>query len=359
MIVRILVQAATAAPGGSLTALTRMLEAWPEADELLVAAWRTSSLEAFRGSGLQVVQLRGHSTPEAIFTARIRLRSTVRSFVPDVIWGQQYYLPGYQQPQVIHQRNLLRFTGDHSSIVSRLRDIGSAYGLRRARSLVFNSQALLKAAMERYGWLRDRDCHVVYNPVELVPEDKARRVSDAIVRVLLPQSDAPHKRCEWVPRIVASLREMDAFVAERVQVRVAGLGTYRELRAEARRLGVERNIVLLGYLSRQELVEEYRQSDLVMITSRAESFCNPVIEAHSAGRPVVAPELPVLRELQGPLLELVPSADPPRMANRVLRSIQAGEPSVTARERAKSFAAQFTSAKQAAQLRAVLQAAAG
>jgi glycosyltransferase involved in cell wall biosynthesis len=52
-------------------------------------------------------------------------------------------------------------------------------------------------------------------------------------------------------------------------------------------------------LSRHELAALYRQATAVLLPSRAEGFGLPIIEALSCGAPVVASDLPVLRQVGG------------------------------------------------------------
>ena len=64
-------------------------------------------------------------------------------------------------------------------------------------------------------------------------------------------------------------------------------------------LDLSDGIVLLPPLSREILAAVYRQAHLVLQPSDAEGFGLPVIEALACGTPVVASDLPVLREVGG------------------------------------------------------------
>ena len=55
----------------------------------------------------------------------------------------------------------------------------------------------------------------------------------------------------------------------------------------------------LGPVSDAKLVEAYRLSLALVVPSWKEGFCLPVLEAHSFGRPVIASNIPVLREVAG------------------------------------------------------------
>jgi glycosyltransferase involved in cell wall biosynthesis len=80
---------------------------------------------------------------------------------------------------------------------------------------------------------------------------------------------------------------------------------------QARRLDVENAIVVLPHLAREVLAAVYRQSDLVLQPSDAEGFGLPVIEAMACGAPVIASDLPVLREVGGEAASYAPVSEVP------------------------------------------------
>jgi glycosyltransferase involved in cell wall biosynthesis len=66
--------------------------------------------------------------------------------------------------------------------------------------------------------------------------------------------------------------------------------------AEAEREGWA---VHLGYVSAEELAALYRGAEMVLLPSFYEGFGLPAVEALRAGAPLVASDLPVLREVAG------------------------------------------------------------
>lgn len=55
----------------------------------------------------------------------------------------------------------------------------------------------------------------------------------------------------------------------------------------------------LGSVSEGELIDLYMSSDALIVTSWTEGFCLPVLEAQSFGCPVIASDIPILREIAG------------------------------------------------------------
>ncbi len=81
-------------------------------------------------------------------------------------------------------------------------------------------------------------------------------------------------------------------------IRVGGPFT-AEQRVRARALGVLDAIIVLPFVDRATLAAVYRRSALALLPSEREGFGLPVIEALACGTPVVASDIPVLREIGG------------------------------------------------------------
>ncbi len=62
----------------------------------------------------------------------------------------------------------------------------------------------------------------------------------------------------------------------------------------------------------------YRRAALVLLPSEREGFGLPVVEALACGTPIIASDLPVLREVGGTAAEYCPSATPGEWSARVL-----------------------------------------
>ena len=105
---------------------------------------------------------------------------------------------------------------------------------------------------------------------------------------------------------------------------------------------------MLPYLTTEVLASVYRRAALVLMPSEREGFGLPVVEALACGTPVVASDLPVLREVggEGEAVSFCPAGDVEAWAetvNGLLREREAA-PEVWATRRAAGVrrASEFT-----------------
>lgn len=118
-------------------------------------------------------------------------------------------------------------------------------------------------------------------------------------------STEPRKRIETLLQIFAGIGRR--FPNARL-IRVGG-GLLPEHWRAADALGIKDRIVIMPFLERRVLASVYRRAAVVLMPSEAEGFALPVVEAMACGRPVVASDLPVLRETGGDLAWYCPVAD--------------------------------------------------
>lgn len=90
-----------------------------------------------------------------------------------------------------------------------------------------------------------------------------------------------------------------------------------EVRQEIAEAGREGWAVHLGYVGPGELAALYARAELVALPSFYEGFGLPAIEALQAGAPLVASDLPVLREVAGDAALYAPPSRPDLWADRI------------------------------------------
>jgi glycosyltransferase involved in cell wall biosynthesis len=189
-------------------------------------------------------------------------------------------------------------------------------GFRRAAIVTCVSNATRDAVVE-HGLRSPATTVVIANGVDSVmsPEPDltadaeaekilGRRNPDAI-EILHVGSTEPRKRVDLLLQIFAGIARK--FPKARL-IRVGG-GLLPEHRRMASALGIENRIVIMPFLERKVLASVYRRAAVVLLPSNAEGFALPIVEAMACGRPVVASDLPVLREVGGDAVLYCPVGD--------------------------------------------------
>lgn len=174
-------------------------------------------------------------------------------------------------------------------------------GLRKAGHVVCDTEATRGQLIQKAGIVGDKTSVVHNGPhpdCTPHPETSADREAARLlgpprssIDLLHVGSAIPRKRIDLLIRIMAALNRPVRLV------RVGGAFA-AEQAALARDLGV-RDVVVLPFVDRTTLAAIYRRSALVLMPSEREGFGLPIIEALSCGTPVVASDIPALREVGG------------------------------------------------------------
>jgi 1,2-diacylglycerol 3-alpha-glucosyltransferase len=152
-------------------------------------------------------------------------------------------------------------------------------------------------------------------------------VEDAEVRYQLPA----RPRILFVGRLMKDKR-IDLLIQamkhvcarQEAHLLIVGRGDEREhLETQVHRLGLERNIHLLGYVPEADLPALYRSTDLFAIASVCEVQSIPALQAVATGLPIVAVNAAALPELVRPAHNgfLVPPDDPAALGGAMLAVI--------------------------------------
>jgi glycosyltransferase involved in cell wall biosynthesis len=177
-------------------------------------------------------------------------------------------------------------------------------GLGRAARVACDSDAT-RRALVALAHLPEERLTVIPNGTDTGGQPEAEPAADFEAARLLGARRAPEllhvgstierKRIDLLLDVFAGVRRArpDARL-----VRVGGPFT-AEQRVRARELGVLDAIVVLPFVDRATLAAVYRRSALALLPSEREGFGLPVIEALACGTPVVASDIPVLKEVGG------------------------------------------------------------
>ncbi|HEX8272079.1 MAG TPA: glycosyltransferase family 1 protein [Longimicrobiaceae bacterium] len=189
-------------------------------------------------------------------------------------------------------------------------------GLGRAGRVVFDTAAVRDEAVGR-GLVAAERASVAHLGVDPACTPHAEPAADRAAAALLgpARAGAPEvlhvggtfarKRIDLLLRIFAEVKR--EVPAARL-VRVGGPFTEEQARL-AEELGVADAVAVLPFLDKAVLAAVYRRAALTVLPSEEEGFGLPVIEAMTCGTPVVASDLPVLREVGGAAATFVPTGD--------------------------------------------------
>jgi glycosyltransferase involved in cell wall biosynthesis len=175
-------------------------------------------------------------------------------------------------------------------------------GLRLASHVACDSDATRRALVGLAGFPEDR-LTVIPNGTDTGGAPDADAAADVeAARMLGPRrgvellhvgSTIPRKRIDVLLDVFAGVRRARPGVR---LTRVGGPFT-AEQRVRARDLGVLDAIHVLPFVDRATLAAVYRRSALAVLPSDREGFGLPIVEALACGTPMVASDIPVLREI--------------------------------------------------------------
>ena len=123
--------------------------------------------------------------------------------------------------------------------------------------------------------------------------------------VLHVGSSVPRKRLDLLARLFA---RVDGLPVSPHLVRVGEPFT-SEQASLVRELGLERRVTVLSAIDDRLLAAAYRRAAVVVLPSDREGFGLPLLESLRSGTPVVAADLPVLREVGGSVTDYCAAGD--------------------------------------------------
>ena len=206
----------------------------------------------------------------------------------------------------------------------------SAVGEQIRRTGLVPSERLVLAP---YGTATEFDPAPPSEPIELPWLDGL----DGHPWLLHVGSCIPRKRIDVLLDVVAAIRET---VPDARLVKIGGDWS-DEHRGRIARLGLAGSIIHARDLTRRELAEVYRRATVVLVPSEAEGFGLPVIEALACGTPVLASDIPALREAGGLAVTFAPVGDVGVWAVAVIQMLT-DPASVPSRAERLAWSAQFS-----------------
>jgi glycosyltransferase involved in cell wall biosynthesis len=162
------------------------------------------------------------------------------------------------------------------------------------------------------------------------------------VELLHVGTTVPRKRIDVLLAVLAAVR------ARRPDVRLIRVGGpfTAEQRVIARELNVLDAVVVLPFVDRTTLAAVYRRAALALLPSEREGFGLPLVESLACGTPVIASDIPVLREVGGSAASYCPVGDVDAWRDRILELLTERETAAAVwrrrRESAMARSAEFS-----------------
>lgn len=187
-------------------------------------------------------------------------------------------------------------------------------GLRQAAHVPCDSESTRDALVSLAGFPQDR-LSVIPNGTDTARWQDTDALADLeAARLLGPRqgvellhvgSTIPRKRIDILLDVFAAVK------AERKDARLIRVGGpfTAEQRVRARELGILDAVVVLPFVDRATLAAVYRRAALTLLPSEREGFGLPLVESLASGTPMVATDIPVLRELGGDAVSYCPLED--------------------------------------------------
>jgi glycosyltransferase involved in cell wall biosynthesis len=324
---RILINALSLTQGGGgrsyLVNLLRELDRDSRGFDFTVLADPTQ-LSATEGGKVEVASVR---LPAASAAGRVPLRVgyeetvlSVRARRFDLLYCVADLAPAVAwTPTVVALRNLHIYDHRYYDTL-RLRVLASLVrlGVRRARRIVFPTQAAADWISQRIPIPTER---IAIVPHGVSPEAfesdglEPTPVGDAKRYLFLPASLERHKRIEVLIRSLAHVADPE------LEVWIAGSDVdpahAADLRRLAESLGLASRVRFLGVVPYRRILHYYRGAVALAFPSLLETFGHPMLEAMLAGTPIIAADIPPLREIGGDIALYFPPDDPIGLARAV------------------------------------------
>lgn len=161
-------------------------------------------------------------------------------------------------------------------------------------------------------------------------------------------------------RLIQAFNSGKAQGAKRRLVIAGGKGwLYDDILAEVKRLGLEGDVLFIGFVDDEDLPALYSAASVLAYPSLYEGFGLPVLEAMACGTPVVTSNVSSLPEVAGEAALMVPPTDVAALSEALLRVLTDGALRAHMVERGLAQARRFTWENSARQLLAAYERVGG
>lgn len=226
----------------------------------------------------------------------------------DILHAPTYVMPIWCQiPTVVNVHDCIALT--HPTFCRKAN--ASHYGrmlpktVKRATRVVTPTGAVKRELLERMGPLRSDRVEVVPWGVDarFAPVDDPERWAEAKERYGLPDRFALHvgrnEPKKNVTQVVEAFFAATAVLKSPHSLVLCGPAGWGGARLERiiRELNISDRVIRLGFVADEDLPVLYSMAEVLVFPSLAEGFGFPVLEAMACGTPVIASDIPALREV--------------------------------------------------------------
>ncbi len=284
----------------------------------------------------------------------------------DVFFAPAYWCPlRIELPRVttVHDLSFRSAPHDFAPIEALRRRLLVAWSVRVSRQILVVSAFSERELLSWHPEARGRIVQIPHGADEVpvpAPSRAAAKRAIGVAGPLVVSVGAIFNR-RRLPELLAAI---SCVRRSRPETTLAVIGENRtqppiDFQAMLRRLGLENNVRMMGFVSEEQLTTYYAAADVVAYLSDYEGFGLPVLEAMTRGVPVVAGDRPSVSELFGEAAFLVDPASPVAIASalqRVLEDEALRERSIAA---GRAVAGRFSWGRAAEATRTALARAAG
>jgi glycosyltransferase involved in cell wall biosynthesis len=252
--------------------------------------------------------------------SRLELARVLRRVKADVVvmhgGGTAWHWP-MLRVMGVRSRMVLVEHGPESACSSAAGFLRHAVSIFCADAVIAVSERLAECLRLKFRvFLRNRPVYVVPNGIdtEFFAPGEAARAPGTLLMVGTLSASKDHAT---LIRAVAALAKPRC-----VELWLAGDGALRgQLETLAEELGIRKQIKFLGNLARTDLLRLYRQAAVFTFSTKGEGSPLALLEAMSCALPVVASDIPGVREVLGGGQRglLAPPGDPMAMASAIER----------------------------------------
>jgi len=182
-----------------------------------------------------------------------------------------------------------------SRIIIRLRIILEHYVLKNASKIICVTN-YVKTYAQKYG---AKDAVVVYNRVNT---EQFRPTKNVLRDEKLILSIGRFDRQKYQECLIRAIKALD------VKLILIGHGkTYPYLKKLCYKLKIEDKVIFVERVTNSVIQEYYWKCGIFALATHYEGFCIPILEAMASGVPVVASDIPPIREISQGAAKLVPN----------------------------------------------------